>query len=99
MATSVYAKIHIYPITHGVMTKQAISQQDLIDLANQLLREHEDYIPGIEVREVSQQRDVLTFKGEAFLDDDLLPTSNSPKAFNLYKWLCHRLSEQYTLSE
>ncbi len=81
------------------MSKQSISQQDLIILANNLLREHEDYIPGVEVREVSQHRDVLTFKGEAFLSDDLLPTANSPKAFNLYKWLCHHLSEQYTLEE
>ncbi|MGY5451612.1 DUF2498 family protein [Agarivorans sp. MS3-6] len=81
------------------MSKQTITREALIDIANQLLRDHEDYIPGIEVREVTQHRDVLTFKGESFLDDELLPTVNSPTAFNLYKWLCHRLSEQYSLSE
>lgn len=79
------------------MSKQEISAQELISLANQLLQEHEDYIEGLEVREVSQHGDVLTFRGEAFLDDNLLPTAKSPTAFNLYKWLCHRLSEQYQL--
>ena len=77
--------------------KQEINRADLIALANAQLPEHEDFIAGVEVNNVTTQHDVITFKGESFLDDDGLPTAKSMTAFNLYKWLCHHFSNKYTL--
>ena len=77
--------------------KQAINSQDLITIANTQLQEHEDFIEGIKVSSVAERHDVITFKGESFLDKDGLPTAKSTIAFNLYKWLCHHFSSKYTL--
>lgn len=77
--------------------KQAIKSDDLIVLANAQLSEHEDFIDGVEVQSVAEQHDVITFKGESFLDGDGLPTAKSMVAFNLYKWLCHHFSNKYRL--
>jgi len=77
--------------------KQEINSADIIKLANAQLPEHDDFIEGVKVESVSEQHDVITFKGESFLDKDGLPTAKSMIAFNLYKWLCHHFSNKYTL--
>ena len=77
--------------------KQVINRADIIALANAQLPEHEDFIEGVKVESVSEQHDVITFKGESFLDENGLPTGKSMIAFNLYKWLCHHFSNKYTL--
>ena len=77
--------------------KQEINRADLIALANTQLPEHEDFIEGVEVKNVTTQHDVITFKGESFLDENGLPTAKSMIAFNLYKWLCHHFSNKYIL--
>ena len=77
--------------------KQAIKRADLMVLANAQLSEHEDFIVGVKVQNVTEQHGVITFKGESFLDENDLPTAKSMIAFNLYKWLCHHFSNKYTL--
>lgn len=78
-------------------TLQVISAPELIKLANGLLKEHKDYIEGMQVHKVTERFGVLSFQGESFLDEQGLPTAKSTHAFNLYKWLCHQLSKQYEL--
>jgi len=79
------------------MTKQPIEQAALIAEANQMIRQHEDFIHGMEVTDVEQRNDVLIFKGEYFLDSQGLPTPKSTAVFNMFKYLSHVLSEKYRL--
>ncbi|WP_058910272.1 YciN family protein [Entomohabitans teleogrylli] len=78
---------------------QPIDRQSLLAEANQLLREHEDYMTGIEATSVEQKNGVLIFRGEYFLDAQGLPTPKSTQVFNLFKYLAHVLSEKYHLEE
>lgn len=78
---------------------QPIERAALLLQANQLLREHDDYIKGIEATDVSQKNAVLVFSGDYFLDDNGLPTSKSTAVFNLFKYLAHTLSEKYHLAD
>lgn len=79
--------------------KIKISKVELIALANEQLKGHDDYIDGMEVREVVEQYGVISFRGESFLDEKGMPTTSSTQAFNLYKWLCHHFSKQYELRD
>lgn len=45
---------------------QGISPQALLEIANALLRQHDDYLAGVAVEAVSQQGDVLVFRGPLF---------------------------------
>jgi hypothetical protein len=78
-------------------TKQPISKASLLELANQIIKEHEDYLDGMLATDVAEKSGVLVFKGEYFLDDQGLPTSKTTAVFNLFKALAHALSPQYTL--
>lgn len=78
-------------------TKQPIDRQSLLELANQLIRDHEDTLSGIEATGVSQRNGVLVFSGEYFLDEQGLPTPKSTAVFNMFKYLAHQLSEKYHL--
>ena len=77
--------------------KQSIQRQALLSIANQMLREHEDYLPGIQADEVEQKGGILVFKGEFFLDEQGLPSAKSMVVFNLFKYLAQTLSGQYQL--
>jgi len=79
------------------MSKQLIGQAALLAEANQMIRQHEDFIHGMEVTDVEQRNDVLIFKGEYFLDSEGLPTPKSTAVFNMFKYLSHVLSEKYRL--
>jgi len=79
--------------------KKKISTKQLILLANEQLRGHDDYLEGMEVREISEQFGVISFRGESFLDEIGLPTIKSTQAFNLYKWLCHHFSKDYEIQD
>lgn len=46
---------------------QAISRQALLEKANALIKEHDDYLAGMQADEVIQQGDVLVFRGPFFL--------------------------------
>ena len=77
--------------------KQSIQRQALLSIANQMIRDHEDYQPGIQADEVEQKGGILVFKGEFFLDEQGLPSTKSMVVFNLFKYLAQTLSGQYQL--
>ena len=76
---------------------EGVSSQALLDIANAMLREHDDFIAGMEATAVSQQGDVLVFKGPYFLDTEGLPTEKTTAVFNLFKHLAVLLSPRYHL--
>lgn len=76
---------------------KSIPKDELLTIANKLLAEHEQYIDGVVVTDVSEKDNVLVFKGDYFLDSTGLPTTKTTTAFNLYKHLAHVLSKEYTL--
>ena len=77
--------------------KQPISKESLLELANHIMKEHDDYLAGMLVTDVTEKAGVLVFKGEYFLDEQGLPTAKTTAVFNVYKGLAHVLSPQYTL--
>ncbi len=78
-------------------TKEPINKASLLELANQIMKEHDDYLAGMFVTDVNEKSGVLVFKGEYFLDDQGLPTAKTTAVFNVYKGLAQALSPQYTL--
>ena len=77
---------------------QPISRQALLEKANALIQEHDDYFAGLEDDEVIQQGDVLVFRGPFFLDDEGLPTAKTTAVFNVFKYLALTLSSRYHLA-
>ncbi len=77
--------------------KNAINELDLLMIANQVIQDHEDYIEGMRATSVEEKEDVLIFKGEYFLDDNGLPTPKTTAVFNMFKYLAHHLSKEFTL--
>ncbi|WP_313047869.1 YciN family protein [Atlantibacter subterraneus] len=80
-------------------TIQPIDKKTLLEKANALIVEHEDYIAGIIATDVEQKNGVLVFRGEYFLDEQGLPTPKSTAVFNMFKFLAHELSEKYRLQD
>ena len=78
-------------------TKEPIAKTSLLELANEIMKEHDDYLAGMAVTDVNEKSGVLVFKGEYFLDDQGLPTAKTTAVFNVYKGLAQALSPQYTL--
>ena len=74
---------------------QPIDRQSLLELANQLIRDHDDTLAGIEATGVTQRNGVLVFSGEYYLDEQGLPTGKSTAVFNMFKYLAHEISEKY----
>lgn len=54
--------------------KKAISEFELLLIANQVIQDHADYVEGMRATSVTEKDDVLIFKGEFFLDEQGLPT-------------------------
>ncbi|MFL7048189.1 YciN family protein [Vibrio cyclitrophicus] len=79
------------------MTKKVIAEFDLLLIANQIIQSHDDYIEGMRANSVVEKDDVLVFKGECFLDSNGLPTENTTAVFNMFKYLAHHLSKEFTL--
>ncbi|WP_407330657.1 YciN family protein [Enterovibrio sp. 27052020O] len=77
--------------------KTPIGSDDLLNMANKIIREHDAYIDGMHVSSVEEKAGVMVFKGEYFLDDNGLPTPKTTAVFNMFKYLAHQLSKQYTL--
>ena len=82
-----------------MLHKEYIEEFNLLLIANQLLQEHEDYIEGIRATTVEEKDEILIFKGDYFLDERGLPTTQTPIVFNLFKYLAHQLSKQFTLTK
>ncbi|QBH96182.1 DUF2498 family protein [Limnobaculum zhutongyuii] len=76
-----------------------ISRQALLTEANEIIRNHEDFLHGMEATDVEQKGDVLVFRGEYFLDEDGLPTPKTTAVFNMFKHLAHVLSGKYHLQD
>ncbi|MBK5073143.1 YciN family protein [Budviciaceae bacterium CWB-B4] len=76
-----------------------ISRQALLIEANEIIRNHEDFLHGMEATGVEQKGDVLVFRGEFFLDEDGLPTPKTTAVFNMFKHLAHVLSGKYHLQD
>ncbi len=81
------------------MSKQVITEFDLLLIANQVIQSHADYIEGMRADSVTEKDDVLVFKGEYFLDSNGLPTENTTAVFNVFKYLAHHLSKEFTLQQ
>ncbi|KAA8672501.1 MULTISPECIES: YciN family protein [Pantoea] len=77
---------------------ESISRQALLEIANQLIQQHDEYFAGMEATEVIQQGEVLVFRGPWFLDDEGLPTAKTTAVFNVFKHLAVVLSAQYHLA-
>lgn len=78
-------------------TKEPINKASLLELANHIMKEHDDYLAGMLVTDVNEKSGVLVFKGEYFLDEQGIPTAKTTAVFNVYKGLAQALSPQYTL--
>ncbi|CQD43551.1 YciN family protein [Yersinia mollaretii] len=74
-----------------------IERNKLLAEANEIIRQHEDYMHGMLATEVEQKGSVLVFRGEFFLDADGLPTPKTTAVFNMFKHLAHVLSAKYHL--
>ncbi len=81
------------------MTKKVIAEFDLLLIANQIIQSHDDYIEGMRANSVVEKDDVLVFKGEYFLDSNGMPTENTTVVFNMFKYLAHHLSKEFTLQQ
>ncbi|PKF50865.1 YciN family protein [Enterovibrio nigricans] len=78
--------------------KAQISAEALLVIANEMIRDHEEYLEGMHASSVEEKAGVMVFKGEYFLDENGLPTPKTTAVFNMFKYLAHQLSKQYTLS-
>ncbi|QWA13949.1 DUF2498 family protein [Sodalis ligni] len=67
--------------------------------ANRIIREHDEYMHGMEATEVEQKDGVLVFRGEFFFDQDGIPTRKTTAVFNMFKHLAVVLSEKYHLQD
>ncbi|WP_172561446.1 YciN family protein [Vibrio furnissii] len=79
--------------------KTSISEFDLLLIANQLIQEHENYMNGMRADSVEEKDGVLVFKGNYFLDEKGLPTPKTTAVFNMFKYLAHQLSKEFTLQK
>ncbi|AXY00712.1 MULTISPECIES: YciN family protein [Vibrio] len=79
--------------------KKYIEEFDLLMIANQIIQEHDDYIDGMRATSVEEKEGVLVFKGEYFLDEKGMPTMNTTAVFNMFKYLAHHLSKEFTLNK
>ncbi|KJY87507.1 hypothetical protein TW84_16650 [Vibrio neptunius] len=79
--------------------KKVISKFELLLIANHIIQEHEDYTEGIRADSVEEIDDVLVFKGHYFLNDEGLPTASTTAVFNIFKYLAHHLSKEFTLED
>ncbi|GAM56375.1 protein yciN [Vibrio ishigakensis] len=77
--------------------KKPISEFELLLIANNLIQEHDAYIEGMRATSVEEKDEVLIFKGEYFLDANGLPTPNTTAVFNMFKYLAHVLSKEFTI--
>ncbi|MDD1782701.1 YciN family protein [Enterovibrio sp. ZSDZ35] len=77
--------------------KAPISAEELLNIANQMIRDHDEYLEGMHAESVEEKAGVMVFKGEYFLDENGLPTPKTTLVFNMFKYLAHQLSKQYTI--
>ncbi|WPC72235.1 DUF2498 family protein [Vibrio porteresiae] len=79
--------------------KKSISEFDLLMIANQLIMDHEAFLDGMRADSVEEKEGILVFKGNYFLDDRGLPTEKTTAVFNMFKYLAHQLSPEFTVEK
>ncbi len=79
--------------------KKTVSEFELLLIANQLIQDHEQYFEGLRADSVVEKDDVLVFKGNYFLDEKGLPTEKTTVVFNMFKYLAHRLSKEFSVEK
>ncbi|MDD9158252.1 YciN family protein [Aliivibrio sp. S4TY2] len=77
--------------------KKSISEADLLLIANQIIQDHESYVEGMRATSVEEKDEVLVFKGEYFLSEQGLPTEKTTAVFNMFKYLAHQLSKEFSV--
>ncbi len=81
------------------MERKPIAKNDLIAIANKIMKECDDYVDGIEVIDVRNSNEAFVFSGEYYLNDDGTPSAKTLAVFNVFKFLNHHLSQLYILEE
>ncbi|MFV0447326.1 MAG: DUF2498 family protein [Vibrio sp.] len=79
--------------------KKTVSEFELLLIANQLIQDHDQYFEGLRADSVEEKDDVLVFKGNYFLDEKGLPTEKTTVVFNMFKYLAHQLSKQFSVEK
>lgn len=70
---------------------------ELLKIANDLIKSDYEYMDGMRADSVTQNGEVLVFKGEFFLDNDDIPTAKTNAVFNMFKKITTIMSKQYKL--
>lgn len=84
-------------VENSATVRAPIVRQTLLEQANRLIQNHDNYLHGMIATDVDQKNGVLVFKGDYFLDDNGLQTLKTTAVFNIFKHLAHELSEKYQL--
>ncbi len=71
--------------------------EELLKIANDLIKSDYEYMDGMRADSVTQNGEVLVFKGEFFLDNDGIPTAKTNAVFNMFKKITTIMSKQYKL--
>lgn len=71
--------------------------EELLKIANDLIKSDYEYMDGMRANSVTQNGEVLVFKGEFFLDNDGIPTAKTNAVFNMFKKITTIMSKQYKL--
>lgn len=71
--------------------------KELLKIANDLIKSDYEYMDGMRADSVTQNGEVLVFKGEFFLDNDGIPTAKTNAVFNMFKKITTIMSKQYKL--
>ncbi len=79
--------------------KKIVSEFELLLIANQLIQDHDQYFEGLRADSVEEKDGVLVFKGDYFLDDNDLPTEKTTEVFNMFKYLAHQLSKEFSVEK
>ena len=79
--------------------KKTVSEFELLLIANQLIQDHDQYFAGLRADSVVEKDDVLVFKGNYFLDENGLPTEKTTVVFNMFKYLAHQLSKEFSVEK
>jgi hypothetical protein len=80
-------------------TRKEATAEEILTLANKMIKSDYDYMDGMHADSVTQNGEVLVFKGEFFLDNDGLPTPKTNAVFNMFKKVTTVLSKQYKLKQ
>ena len=71
--------------------------EELLKIANDLIKSDYEYMDGMRADRVTQNGEVLVFKGDFFLDNDGIPTAKTNAVFNMFKKITTIMSKQYKL--